>query len=185
MPSSDNPPTVEATKPEASQPTQAQSQSKNASGKPAKQAQDGGPAKDPTKLSGAELKKQAKAEKAARRAQAKQGASGQGGSTPAAGPSQKSEGQKGGAKAIHKRGGSVVGDARPLPFRGGSLQPGVPEQKEDKTVEFFRHLYKPRTTAIAGVSKDVHPAVLALGLQVCGFKRAVKSETSAEGLRGC
>ncbi|RFU30094.1 hypothetical protein B7463_g6251, partial [Scytalidium lignicola] len=197
MPSSDPPSTDEPAKLEASQPVEAQSQSKNAPAKPAK-PQDLAVAKDPAKLSGAELKKQAKAEKAARRAQAKQGALGQGGSIPIPGQAQKLDAQKGGAKTIHKRGGSAVGDARPLTIRGGSQQlNGIVDQKEDKTVEFFRHLYKPRTTAIAGVSKDVHPAVLALGLQMsnytlCGscarlvatlqaFKRVVESYTTPSG----
>lgn len=62
------------------------------------------------------------------------------------------------------------GGSRSLPVR--SVQkvsaPVVPK-KEDKTVEIFRHLYKPRNTSIAGVNKDVHPAVLALGLQMANY----------------
>ncbi|KAH8811921.1 hypothetical protein F5884DRAFT_669093 [Xylogone sp. PMI_703] len=198
MPSSDPHSTGEEIKSETSEQVPTQLQSKNAPPKQAK-TQEPATAKDPTKLSGAELKKQAKAEKAARRAQAKQGAVGQGGAGPAGGQAQKSEGQKGGVKPIQKKGGSVVADSRPLTIRGGSQQAlnSVVEQKEDKTVEFFRHLYKPRTTAIAGVSKDVHPVVLALGLQMsnytlCGscarlvatlqaFKKVIESYTTPPG----
>lgn len=63
--------------------------------------------------------------------------------------------------------------------RRGSAQPGqggAPEQKkkEDKSVAVFGHLYgQQRRTTVAGAGKEVHPAVLALGLQmrdyvICG-----------------
>jgi translation initiation factor eIF-2B subunit delta len=48
------------------------------------------------------------------------------------------------------------------------------KKKEDKSVAVFGHLYgQQRRTTIAGAGKEVHPAVLALGLQlrdyvVCG-----------------
>jgi translation initiation factor eIF-2B subunit delta len=175
MPSSDPPP-VETPQPEAPAPTPAQSQPQSqGKGKPAKAAktQDGAPPADGKALSGAELKKQAKAEKAARRAQALQEKQG---GPPVLGPGsqpsqgQKSDGQKGG-KTQHKRTGSTVAEMRNMPARW--LQRVVPApqepKKEDKTVEFFRHLYKTRTTSIAGASKDIHPAVLALGLQMCNY----------------
>jgi translation initiation factor eIF-2B subunit delta len=147
---------------------------KTAAGKPAKN-QEQAPKTDQPKISNAELKKQAKAEKAARRAQALQekqspGAAAQ---SPVAAtrPGAKPEGQKSG-KGQHKRSGSVAIEGRNLPIRGGAQKvvavPVVPKE-EDKTVEFFRHLYKPRTTSIAAVGKDVHPAVLALGLQMSSY----------------
>jgi translation initiation factor eIF-2B subunit delta len=169
MPSSD-PPTAEPSPAEAPAPAQGK-------GSAAKQAKGKEPATltDASKISPAELKKQAKAEKAARRAQAlleKQG----GATAPAAIPSpssqQKAEGQKG-LKGQHKRGGSTTVEVRNLPVRGAQKAAAVPAtielKKEDKTVEFFRHLYKTRTTSIAGASKDVHPAVLALGLQMSNY----------------
>lgn len=125
------------------------------------------------KLSGAELKKQAKAEKAARRAQAladKQG----GTAVPAPAPPgqmQKTDGAKG-AKGQQKRPALTAVDSRNMPMRGGPPQSAPvaqPPPKEDKTVEFFRHLYKPRRTTIAGAGKEVHPAVQALGLQMSSY----------------
>jgi translation initiation factor eIF-2B subunit delta len=173
MPSSDPLPTVESTTKDAptTTPAENQGQAKNEGKKAAKPQESATPA-DEAKLSGAELKKQAKAEKAARRAQALQQK--QGG--PAAGPAPKLEGSKGPkgqgqGQGQHKRGGSVALDVRSIPVRGAQKPAPVLEQPkaEDKTVEFFRHLYKPRTTSIAGASKDVHPAVLALGLQMSNY----------------
>jgi translation initiation factor eIF-2B subunit delta len=137
--------------------------------------QEGGPKADASKLTGAELKKQAKAEKAARRAQAL--LEKQSGSTAApvpvvaSGSGSKPEGQKG-PKGQHRRAGSTAMDVRSLPVRGGAQKtvpvPDVPKE-EDKTVEFFRHLYRNRTTSIAAAGKEVHPAVLALGLQMSNY----------------
>lgn len=126
------------------------------------------------KLSGAELKKQAKAEKAARRAQVAQEKQGGAASTT---PTthilgQKAEGLKAPKGPVHKRSGSTAGEARNLPIRGGAPKAAslvVVPKEEDKTVEFFRHLYKSRTTTIAGAGKEIHPAVLALGMQMSNY----------------
>lgn len=125
-------------------------------------------------LSPAELKKQAKAEKAARRQQAlaeKAGPVAPPVALPSPGLQQKSDPIKG-AKVNHKRTGSTAMEVRGLPVRGAQkttpVAPAEPK-KEDKTVEFFRHLYKTRTTSIAGANKEVHPAVLALGLQMSNY----------------
>jgi translation initiation factor eIF-2B subunit delta len=163
----------EPPKPATPQVSQPQASGKGGAAQSTK-PQEAAPAPDTKKASGAELKKQAKAEKAARRAQAlqeKQG--GPAASSPAPpGPGQKVEGQKG-PKGQHKRVGSMAGDARNLPVRGGPQRAAAPAvevpKEEDKTVEFFRHLYKTRTTSIAGAGKDVHPAVLALGLQMSNY----------------
>lgn len=171
MPSSDPPAVTDTPKTEGAPP---QTQEKPGTGKPAK-SQDATTKADPSKLSGAELKKQAKAEKAARRAQALQEKQAGGAVAPApvtvSGQSLKPEGPKT-PKGQHKRVGSAAVDVRNMPIRGGAQKTApVPEvsKEEDKTVEFFRHLYKPRTTSIAAAGKEVHPAVLALGLQMSNY----------------
>ncbi|CCU75215.1 translation initiation factor eIF-2B subunit delta [Blumeria hordei DH14] len=120
----------------------------------------------------AELKKKAKEEKAARRARTvlqKQGSA-----VPAQALSaqqaqrSKAEVQKG-VKAQHKRVTSVEGKGISIRCPQRAISPIPEAPKEDKTVEFFRHLYKQRTSTIAGVSKEVHPAVLALGLQMNNY----------------
>ncbi|KKK15608.1 translation initiation factor eif-2b delta subunit [Aspergillus rambellii] len=163
-------------------------------------------------LSPAELKKKAKAEKAARRAReraerdqpggpgAGQGqGQGQGPNTAAA-----KKGQDGGAGGVGGGGGGAAAAAskgqKSAPRRG-SAQGGAVEQKrkqEDKNVAVFGHLYgQQRRTTIAGAAKEVHPAVLALGLQmrdyvVCGssarcvatllaFKRVIEAYTTPLG----
>ncbi|KKY13927.1 putative translation initiation factor eif-2b delta subunit [Diplodia seriata] len=167
------------------------------------------------KVSGAELKKRAKAEKAAKRAAekaAKDAASG-GASQPPAG-NRKQEGkqkeQKGGQQN-QQAGGSRGGQQqdRPLPMRrrpsqsgpaGGPVKEVKSEKKKhaEKQVGLFGHLYgQPRRHEIEGAAKEVHPAILALGLQmseyvVCGsnartvamllaFKSVIESYTTPPG----
>ncbi|KAL1628071.1 hypothetical protein SLS56_006001 [Neofusicoccum ribis] len=139
------------------------------------------------KLSGAELKKRAKAEKAAKRAQEKaaKDAAGGGGPPPAA-EKKKQEGkqkeQKGGQQS-QQAGGSRGGQQqdRPLPVRrrlsqsgaaGGPVKEVKSEKKKlaEKQVGLFGHLYgQPRRHEIEGAPKEVHPAVLALGLQMSSY----------------
>ena len=174
MPSSDPPTAVEQSKLDVPDVSKTQSQPQFGTGKAPKQQEPGAPT-DVPKLSGAELKKQAKADKAARRAQALQ-AKQTGASAPqliaSSNQSQKSDVLKD-AKSPQRKGGAVAAaDARYLPARGGQQKTApvteIPKG-EDKTVEFFRHLYKTRTTSIAGAGKEVHPAVLALGLQMSNY----------------
>ncbi|RKF72357.1 putative translation initiation factor eIF-2B subunit delta [Golovinomyces cichoracearum] len=149
---------------------QSQAQSKKEKVLPAKASD----CADKSGPSMAELKKKAKDEKAARRARAVLEKKG-GGLTIQ--PSQKSpvqpqklESQKV-AKFQHKR--MTSGEVKGPQIRGlQKVVPSVPEppQKEDKTVELFRHLYKPKTTTIAGVSREIHPSVLALGLQMASYE---------------
>ena len=136
------------------------------------------------KLSGKELKEKAKAEKAARRAQQKGGQPGQQGQ-PIVDLGPDKQGNKAsrrpsaaGAVPIpkiqHKRTGSASGGAqKPIPFRPAQAHATpIPEEpkKENKNVALFDHLYgNPRRTTVAGASKDVHPAVLALGLQMRNY----------------
>lgn len=178
------------------------------------------------KLSPAELKKRAKAEKQARRAAQKgtegvptggspaangaptgEGSSSQQGEQKQKGQQQKQGGQD---KSGHKRTGSQAQQAIPIrrrPSQGGpalaaalasvNAKPKEPK-KENKQVELFSHLYsQPRRHTVEGVSKDVHPAVLALGFQmssyeICGssarcvamllaFKEAIQAYTTPVG----
>ncbi len=132
----------------------------------------------PPKLSGAEIKAQKKAEKAARRQQETQAKQvGSTTSAPKAGgktegqhaPAQRGKGESGSGQ--HKRTGSMVTDQKNIPLRAAHPSSNVPQEpaKEDKTVELFRHLYKMRATTIAGAGKEVHPAVLALGQQMSSY----------------
>ena len=137
------------------------------------------------KPSGAELKKRAKAEKAAKRAQSKQG---QQASPNDASKSTKPENKKLAdekesiqsspqhppAKLQHRRSGSASATSqRPLQLRPGQQQASAAEpesRKEPQKLAFISHLYGiPRRTSIAGAGKDVHPSILALGLQMSNY----------------
>lgn len=134
------------------------------------------------KLSGKELKAQKQAEKAARRAEKQ--------TVPppaAAGPSAPAPGQKGSQKQSSKgapapgKAPAGTGPNQPaaLPVRnrrGSTSAPAVkpvvaaPKPKA-KQVGLFGHLYgHPRRYGIEGASKDVHPSVLALGLQMSNYE---------------
>ncbi len=151
------------------------------------------PVDDPKegKLSGAEIKKRAKAEKAARRAQQKEErqppvkSQAQESAKPVASGKPSHDISKGpvngssatftpSSKGQHKRTGSMsVTSQKALPLRPTQIQtapPPVETQRESKKVALFGHLYgHPRRTALAGAGKDVHPAVLALGLQMSSY----------------
>ncbi|KAE8377351.1 hypothetical protein BDV26DRAFT_216443 [Aspergillus bertholletiae] len=212
-PSSTSPPPAPATQqstPDMSsqQPSSQPPQPSNGASKPAKPpkqpkskdappAAGGAPGEE--KLSPAELKKKAKAEKAARRAKerAEREASGGAGPGPNAAPPKKG--------SIGSGAGGKEAPGQPYKGqrhrRGSGTQPSATEQKkkqEDKNVAVFGHLYgQPRRTTIAGAGKEVHPAVLALGLQmrdyvVCGssarcvatllaFKRVIEAYTTPLG----
>lgn len=140
-----------------------------------KDANDAKPAEDaaPKKPSGAELKKLKQAEKQAKRAQAK-----------AAGPAAAQQGgpsKENQKKKEQKQSQQKDDPSRPLPIRRRPSQSNaVPQQqtkKESKRSQnqndlglFFGHLYsQPRQHSMVGASKDVHPAVLALGLQYSSY----------------
>ncbi|KAI9827809.1 MAG: hypothetical protein M1832_004298 [Thelocarpon impressellum] len=166
------------------------------------------------KPSGAELKKKAKAEKQARRererlAQEKQSGGGSGPqkdggkddggkhkitTSTAAGDAQKALLVRG-----HSGGGGKGGAANPSAAASKpTASSSAPRKGGDKQVALFGHLYgHARRTSITGASKEVHPAVLALGLQignyvVCGsnarcvasllvFKKVIESYTTPHG----
>ena len=169
------------------------------------------------KLTPAELKKRAKEEKAAKRAREKEARQGgQGGPMASEVPAGKgherrvsmAQGQQGPPASKpqqyqhHQRKGSVTAQSqKQLPIRSSETTStaAVPTSKKDsKRVALFSHLYgTPRRTSIAGAAKDVHPAVLALGLQmssytICGsnarcvatllvFKRVIESYITPPG----
>lgn len=171
---------------------------KGSAHKDSKDGKDAGAATD-EKLTGAELKKRAKAEKAARRVKEKQERE-QGGGAGGAGQQQQGQLQQQQQQQQHLStpkkgqsghggglGGANVGGAsdkgqKTLPHRGSAQQAEqqrhtTAEQKrkaEEKNVAVFGHLYgQQRRASVAGAGKEVHPAVLALGLQmrdyvVCG-----------------
>lgn len=132
------------------------------------------------KLSGKELKEKAKAEKAARRAKEK-GQQGQPvidlGTNKLGDQKVRRPSAPGAAaspmKGQHKRSGSTSLNTQKLPLRAAPSQnaPIAEElKKESKNVTLFDHLYgPPRRTTMAGAGKDVHPAVLALGLQMRNY----------------
>lgn len=138
------------------------------------------------KLSGAALKKKAKEEKAAKRALEKQNqyqlanndASVGGKPEPFNDASRKSATPPNQdvhvPKQQHKKTGSVS-TSQPNPPAIRQVEVKVssgppPVHKENKHVALFGHLYgNPRRTTIAGAGKDVHPAVLALGLQMSNY----------------
>lgn len=159
--------------------------------KPDQQAQ---PEGQEPKLSNAELKKRAKAEKQARRAAAKEqqgGAAGgeptgeqngvQGGNQAAQQQQQRPKGEKQQQqqKGPQKKGGQ---EQASLPVRNRrASQSAVAPQKEQlkksekkpqsKQIELFSHLYsQPRRHNAEGASKDVHPAILTLGFQISSYE---------------
>ncbi|KAI1906120.1 hypothetical protein LOZ39_006548 [Ophidiomyces ophidiicola] len=150
------------------------------------------------KLSNAELKKRAKAEKAARRAKEKQereqqaGAGGGGAPDLQAGQQaggakkggagkqdSKQSQKKGDAKGGLKQSGTVAAKQISVQRRGSIHIPAAEAKKKKKTddentVAVFGHLpWHSRRAGIAGVGKEIHPAVVALGMQlrdyvICG-----------------
>jgi len=165
------------------------------------------------KLSNAELKKRAKAEKAAKRAQAKEGkseavlpdlSSPRKLDTPPEVKRKNSAGGGPGIPAAKSQQKQNVSLQKNVPLRPAvqsqAVTPAPQPETENKNVALFGHLYShPRRTSIAGAGKDVHPVVLALGLQmsnyvICGsnarcvamllvFKRV--RTTSIVGLEAC
>lgn len=132
------------------------------------------------KISGAELKKRMKAEKAAKRAHSKQeqqtalqDAQTSGGKEKAGKASTTQSLQSSDPKVQHRRSGSTANAQKPLqlrPFQQQAPQ-SLPEPKtEVNKVALFSDLYgTPRRTTIAGAGKDVHPSVLTLGLQMSNY----------------
>ncbi|RAK99508.1 translation initiation factor eIF2B subunit delta [Aspergillus ibericus CBS 121593] len=215
--SASQPPAPEM-QPAVQQPPQGASASKPAKQQPPKQpakGKDGAAAApaasgDGAALTPAELKKKAKAEKAARRARERAERDTTGGGAPGGPGGQHAASAKKGASGPGGAGGKDSAAAaqqkgqKQQPRRGSAQatpQVGAAELKkkqEEKNVSVFGHLYgQQRRTTIAGAGKEVHPAVLALGLQmrdyvVCGssarcvatllaFKRVIEAYTTPLG----
>ncbi|KAG9246489.1 translation initiation factor eIF-2B subunit delta [Calycina marina] len=132
-------------------------------------------ATDIPQLSGSELKKKNKAEKAARRAKEiaeKQGVVLAPVYLPVATPAlaQKTNQSK---PEQQKKPGASSTDSRSLTIRAAQKLhiPTIPDipREEDKTVEFFRHLNRPKKTGIQDAGKEVHQAVLGVGLQIANY----------------
>jgi translation initiation factor eIF-2B subunit delta len=133
------------------------------------------PTIEPPKLTGAELKKQKQAEKAARRAQTVIGKAAAVTSPIAAqsATAVKTDAGKGakGQQKTRVNNSSSTGQ-QDIAIRAKKSGPSVDEPKEeDKTVEFFRHLTKTKAlpAGLKSASKDVHPAVQVLGLQMSNY----------------
>ena len=148
--------------------SQPQETSPNGDAKTAKPAEEAAP----KKLSPAELKKQKQAEKQARRAQQK---------GPVGPPKEQGAAKDGQKQAKDPKQGAKNEQARPMPIRRRPSQSNVPVQKEPEKKSkkeskqagiglFFGHLYsQPKQQSMNGAGKDVHPAVLSLGLQYSSY----------------
>lgn len=157
-------------------------------------------------LSGKEKKELAKAQKIAKRAAEKQKQQGQPAVDLVAGNKGdilKDSAKKGAPgpaipalKTQHNRTGSTTASAqsslshRQAPSHAAPVS--VEPEKENKNVALFDHLYgHPRRSTVAGAGKDVHPAVLALGLQmrnyiICGSSaRCVAMLLAFKRVRAC
>ncbi|KAK1244108.1 hypothetical protein MKX08_002246 [Trichoderma sp. CBMAI-0020] len=145
------------------------------------------------KLSGAELKKKAKEEKAARRAAAK--ATPQ---PPAGAPAQSDA--KSGSKPKPKQDGPGQAAAQhgkiPAP-RSAAPVPAAPKEVKPSIPDYFSHLAMAKGVNMTHADKDVHPAVLVLGQQMStmaisdsttrleatllAFKKVIDSYTTPHG----
>ncbi|KUM60849.1 hypothetical protein ACN42_g6290 [Penicillium freii] len=158
-------------------------------------------------LSPAELKKKAKADKAARRIREKLEKEGGpvGSTTPTPGVGAQARPPTTPKKDAAGPGSAQKGPRAPPPRRGsgpvaqtGSVLVEQKKKKDDKKVAVFGHLYgQQRRVTVAGATKEVHPAILALGMQlmdytICGssarcvatliaFKRVIESYTTPMG----
>ena len=171
MPSSEPPAVIE--QPKTTGTLQPQTPVKGGAGRSA-QTKEPSASTETKELTGAEKKKKAKEEKAARRAQAIKEKGAPVPASPAVLETPvHSEGQKGAKVQQQKRRASTTVDTQHLPLRVVVQSAAAPvtevPKEEDKTVEFFRHLNRVRTTSIAWVGSAIHPAVLALGLQMGNY----------------
>ncbi|KAJ8122464.1 hypothetical protein ONZ43_g1353 [Nemania bipapillata] len=126
------------------------------------------------KLTGAELKAKAKAEKQARRAQVKAAKDATPGGAPAPAssaqsnhPTADSKGNKAKGKPDGAPSASSGATGRTAGSRGSV--PTIPPKPESSIPECFSHLSMAKRLPITQADKDVHPAVLALGQHMATF----------------
>ncbi|KAF2666694.1 IF-2B-domain-containing protein [Microthyrium microscopicum] len=133
------------------------------------------------KLSGAELKKRAKAEKQAKRAAAKAGGQGDGhpeASQPKKDTPQKGSQKKGQQQPRQSAGAQQKGKQQSKGQEAGAVSQAkkevdiplraAPKSTPDNRV--FRQFSIYRRTSLENINKDVHPAVLAFGLQLSSYQ---------------
>lgn len=114
------------------------------------------------KLTGAQLKAQKKAEKAARREQSKA-------AEPSAAAPASNEKQSGGKQKGSKQDAPATSLAS-RPKKPGPTPAPAPKQPTGPVVpECFSHLPMAKKLTLPKADKDVHPAVLALGQQMATF----------------
>ncbi|KAF2104010.1 IF-2B-domain-containing protein [Rhizodiscina lignyota] len=131
------------------------------------------------KLTGAELKKQKQAEKQARRAQAKESPGAQASQKP---PSTPSKPQQSSSKSPKSQQGKNAPEKQQQQQSPKAQQQGAKVRRSSETamapkpalvkrVGLFGHLYgQPRRHNTVNAGKDIHPAVLALGLQMSSYE---------------
>lgn len=186
---SDPAPTAPVSTPASSAPEQAQPATENTpqtlpirDSKPTQPARDAPASTDGATdkpLSPAELKKKAKAEKAARRIREKLEKEGGsvGGTAPTPGVGAQARPPTTPKKDAAGPGSAQKGQRAPPPRRGsgpiaqtGSVLVEQKKKKDDKKVAVFGHLYgQQRRVTVAGATKEVHPAILALGMQLMDY----------------
>ncbi|KAJ5356120.1 hypothetical protein N7517_010729 [Penicillium concentricum] len=215
--SSDIAPTAQVSTPVPSAPEQAQPATENSpqtlpirNSKPTQPTEDAPASTDGATdkpLSPAELKKKAKAEKAARRIREKLDKEGGAATsvTPIPGVGAQARPPTTPKKDAAGPGSAQKGPRAPPPRRGsgplaqtGSVLVEQKKKKDDKKVAIFGHLYgQQRRVTVAGATKEVHHAILALGMQlmdytICGssarcvatliaFKRVIEAYTTPLG----
>jgi translation initiation factor eIF-2B subunit delta len=129
------------------------------------------PTIEPIKLTGAELKKQKQAEKAARRAQTVIGKA----AIPAVAAPPPSNGVRPevpvSARGQQRSRANNASSASQQDVAIRSKKSSDEPKEEDKTVEFFRHITKTKAqpAGLKSANKDVHPAVQVLGLQMSNY----------------
>ncbi|KAL7934001.1 hypothetical protein V8C35DRAFT_302973 [Trichoderma chlorosporum] len=144
------------------------------------------------KLSGAELKKKAKEEKAARRAAAKVSQP----QPPASAPGQ-GDGAKGGKPKPKQDGPQAGAQHGKTPAPRSAAPMTAPKEVKPSVPECFSHLAMAKGVNLTHADKDVHPAVLLLGQQMStmaisdsttrleatllAFKKVIDSYTTPHG----
>jgi translation initiation factor eIF-2B subunit delta len=165
-------PTVQEPATETAQPAPPPSKTQQPAAKGAKPAKGDDTVGGEKKLSGAELKKLQKAEKAARRASQKAAQASQA-PGQAGVPGAQADGK--GAQNKQKQGGGAPGQqggqqkAQHAKQATATALPVIPKEVKPAIPEIFSHLSMARRISIIQADKDVNPAVLVLGQYMSTF----------------